>query len=351
MTTKRIRTPHGEKRISVYCCDITKFPRKIDILTTSAFQGSYYPTPGTMFYALQRIGISVWELAQQPATDLRKLCNVWLSEEIPLPASTIKRIGCVEMSSFVDRPQTNAEAEKKMLRSISSYFRMLDIAALNGVPMETVALPLLGAGCQQIQKEMLVMPILNECLSLLERNEAVKEICFIEYNPTTAYTIASAVDRSYSVRDRETDFSPAPPASAVEQGEMMAFLSHASEDRNVIMNLCAKLEARGMKAWYAPRNIQGGDYASSIVEAIRSSSHFVLIISKNSLGSQHVLNEIALAFGEIGRRNMKFHLLRLDDEEMGPSFQYYLERQHWMDGRIPPLERQLEAFVDSIFTT
>ena len=60
---------------------------------------------------------------------------------------------------------------------------------------------------------------------------------------------------------------------------------------------------------------------------------------------------VTLAFGEIGRRNMKFHLLRLDDEEMGPSFQYYLERQHWMDGRIPPLERQLEAFVDSIFTT
>ena len=35
----------AEKEISVFCDDITRFPEHIDILTTSAFIGSYDPIP------------------------------------------------------------------------------------------------------------------------------------------------------------------------------------------------------------------------------------------------------------------------------------------------------------------
>lgn len=58
-----ISTESGPKKIEVYCCDVTRFDEKIDILTTSAFEGDYAPTPRTVFRALHDIGISVQELS------------------------------------------------------------------------------------------------------------------------------------------------------------------------------------------------------------------------------------------------------------------------------------------------
>ena len=72
-----------------------------------------------------------------------------------------------------------------------------------------------------------------------------------------------------------------------------------------------------------------------------------VILSKNSLQSNHVLNEIDLAFQEIGRA-IHFCPLKIDEEELGPAFRYYLSRQHWMDAHVPPLEKRLDEFVKSI---
>lgn len=41
-----VYTDHGMKSVEVYCADVCAFDQPIDILTTSAFQGSYIPTPG-----------------------------------------------------------------------------------------------------------------------------------------------------------------------------------------------------------------------------------------------------------------------------------------------------------------
>ena len=40
----------------------------------------------------------------------------------------------------------------------------------------------------------------------------------------------------------------------------------------------------------------------------------------------------------------------IDEEEMGPSFRYYLSRQHWMDAHVPPLEKRLDECVAKILT-
>jgi len=107
------------------------------------------------------------------------------------------------------------------------------------------------------------------------------------------------------------------------------------------------LESRGIKVWYAPRDIVGSDYASAIVKAIQECSHFVTIISKDSMLSEHVLNEIDLAFNQLSR-NIRFFPLRIDTQELRPAFSYYLSRQHWMDAHIPPIEERLEEFANKI---
>ncbi len=330
------------KSISVYCDDVTRFSKKIDILTTSAFVNSYSPTPRTVFRALYDIGISVSDLAQAPQLDLRQPCHVWLSREIPQPYSNIGRIGCIEFRGSHMFSMDPYESEQAMINSIRSYFHMLDIASVYGVEMSTIALPLLGSGNQSIRGEFLLIPLINECISFLKRNPAAENICFVEKNPEKAQLIANCLQNSLRFSE------PAAPVP-VPQPEMqrdLAFISYSSKDKNIADNLCAKLEQKGIKAWYAPRDVHG-PYAAAIATAIDRAKYFVVILSQNSISSEHVLNEIDLAFQNISS-GMRFKPLRIDDALFTPSFKYYLSRQHWMDATIPPLEERLNEFTQEI---
>lgn len=336
-----ISTDFGPKSIEVYYCDITHFDERIDILTTSAFAGSYTPTPNTVFSALQEVGISVRNLAARPFLDLRQNCHTWLSEAVYAPYSRICRIGCVELLSHATLQSTKEELEQSMLNSIQAYFRMLDIAAIYGVKMETVALPLLGAGSQNISAGMILIPLLNECVSCLKRNSEVKRICFIERNPRKVEQIRISIQQSHNISRQSVSFQYIP-----NKPRALAFISYSSGDRIIADNLCAKLEQRGIAAWYAPRNVQG-PYASAIAQAIEKCTHFIVILSQNSMASEHVLNEIDLAFQRLPN-DIKFKPLRVDTSLFTPSFKYYLSRQHWMDATVPPLEKRLNDFVENL---
>ena len=340
-----INTVYGAKTISVLCGDIAELDRELDVMTVSAFKGGYYPSVGTMINALNKKGISVQKLSERPRIDLRAVCNTWFSEPAPASGLPIRRIGCVEMRPL--RLVTKHEGpETDVLTSVRSYFRMLDIASLSGVELRTLGMPILGSGNQGISDAFISKPIINECLSFLQSNESIREICVIEYNEKKAEDFANTLRESYSILQNNMDAEKQQDASGERP---LAFISYASGDRNVADNLCAKLEANGVRVWYAPRNVDRPVYATAIVEAIARSSHFVLILSSNSLASEHVLNEIDLAFQEL-KRGIRFYPLKLDDKELGPSFRYYLSRQHWLDASLPPLEKRLEEFVDKIKT-
>ena len=135
--------------------------------------------------------------------------------------------------------------------------------------------------------------------------------------------------------------------SKSNQTEKLAFISYSSLDKNIADIICTEIENRGIKAWYAPRDILYGNYAEAIVTAIMKCTHFIVIVSQNSLKSQHVLNEIDLAFKELAR-DVKFLPFRIDEEDMAPAFTYYLSRQHWCDAHNPPIEKRVEEFVNKI---
>ncbi len=339
--TAAISTRYGNKSIEVYACDVLAFDEPIDVLTTSAFRRSYTPVPRTLFQALDSIGISVYSLAKEPLIDLRSLCNVWLSKATNM---RFGRIGCIEMTPFDPTAIGVVNDEKALFTSIHAYFQMLDMAADCGVKMDTVAMPLLGAGSQSISAGLTLLPILNECTAFLKRNPAVRRICFIERNPEKAMLITDALKESYSILQEKELAQQVEPK--LQKKQPLAFISYASQDRNVADNLCAKLESNGVKVWYAPRNVSG-DYAGAITRAIDSATHFVLILSRHSLQSQHVLNEIDLAFKKLPD-HIHFKPLRLDETLFTPSFEYYLSRQHWLDAIHPPLEERLNEFVAAV---
>ncbi len=337
-----IATAHGKKTISVIAQNILDFEEEIDILTTSAFYHSYEPTPKTMFFALQSAGICVKDLAIDPLIDLRSLCNVWLSKEVSVPGVKIKRVGCVEMSRYTS-DRTGLEGnEQRMLDAVKAYFQMLDIAAVGGVKMNTVAMPLLGAGSQRISDTLTIYPILNECVNFLKRNLSVDRVVFIDMNQSNAFKLAQIMSNSFSISKESTQIHLLPTKDSVAP---LAFISYATADKNIADNLCSKLESKGIKVWYAPRDVHG-DYATSIANAIEKATYFVVILSENSMRSQHVLNEIDLAFQYLPN-HIKFKPLRIDKSAFEPAFNYYLSRQHWIDAHLPPIEIRLHEFVNT----
>lgn len=362
-----IASLYGEKEIAVYHADATHFDEPIDILTISAFHNDYEPVPRTLIRALfTNCGINVEELAGKPCIDLRNTNHVWLSDEIkPVmedkrEVSRIGRIGCVELMPYTDRERSCYEHEEMILKGIKSYFQMLDLAATSGIAMETVAVPFLGAGSQQIKQELVKIPLIHECMECLKRNSAIKRIIFIEMSPAKAFSLASTLEKSYAVKSEsylyENDakgknaataesYTPGKPPAA--PGEKKAFISYSTKDKTAADLLCKKLEEAGVSVWYAPRNIVKDDYASSIVGAIMDASCFITIISKNSIDSQHVLNEIDVAFKRV-KDGKSMIPVRLDDVELIPAFEYYLSRFQWMDVSMPPQEEKIDEIIGRI---
>lgn len=337
------KSPFGPKRIEVCHGDLAQLNEPVDIVTVSAFQGSYAPTQRSLIGALHREKeISVSHLAREPLLDLRAHLGVWLSQETG--CREIRRIGCIEMSACGSTPD-----EDRVLRGIKAYFQMLDLAETMGVPMETVAMPFLGGGEQQISKDLVLTPLLRECIAFLTRNPTAKRILLVERSASKAFSLAKVLSDSYLARQaqqQEQPRRPEPPGSP----RRSVFLSYSTKDKNIADNLCAKLEQSGIRVWYAPRDIVAHDYATAIVGAIQSADCFVVIVSENSLDSQHVLNEIDLAFHELGR-GLVLMPLKLDEAELRPAFSYYLSRQHWMDAHVPPIEARLEEFTQRIIAT
>lgn len=339
LLTKTINTNYGQKSISVYACDITQLDEHIDIMTVSAFRRSYAPTPGTLIRALAEHGINVNKLATNPAADLRSTSNIWISEKISNSQLPIDRIGCVETIPVYEYNIDNSD--ELILTPIRSYFRLLETLSVSGIETDTIGIPVFGGGNQRINPEIIAIPIINECIHLLKNNANTNKIIIITNNHQQAFKMATALNNSYSVL-KQTDIPDLP--KSVDKKSV--FLSYSSKDGIIADKLCAMLEENGMDVWYAPRNVKG-DYASAIVNAISQCSHFVVILSKNSLQSNHVLNEIDLAFHELNR-NIKFLPIRVDEEELRPAFMYYLSRQHWMDAHEPPLVERLNEFVKKV---
>jgi N-acetylneuraminic acid mutarotase len=99
------------------------------------------------------------------------------------------------------------------------------------------------------------------------------------------------------------------------------FLSHATEDRETAVQVCAALEAEGISCWIAPRDVAAGaDYAVAILEAIQASELVVLIFSADANASPYVLREIDRAVAY----KRPVLALRVDDTSPNTSIEYYV---------------------------
>ncbi len=111
---------------------------------------------------------------------------------------------------------------------------------------------------------------------------------------------------------------------------MDIFISYQNRAQHIADKMYDFLERRNLQCWYAPR-IQYGDYAKRITEAIKLCKVFIVLIDKHSSMSDHVLNEIEIAYKRYIQKEIVIIPFKLDDAPLAESMEYYFSRMQWVD--------------------
>jgi len=127
------------------------------------------------------------------------------------------------------------------------------------------------------------------------------------------------------------------------------FISHhTNTSLHIVEKIVSQLEKRDVKCWYAPRNTEG-DYAGSIVRAVKQCRVFVLVLNKDASESPHVLNELNLVTQRLVKKELvdviPFHTA---DEEISDEANYYIGRMNWIDATVPPMGARIDELVRKI---
>lgn len=128
---------------------------------------------------------------------------------------------------------------------------------------------------------------------------------------------------------------------------MDVFISYEHQSKSIADNICAYLESKGVRCWYAPRDVVG-PYADAIVSAIEECKVFVLILNHNSSESVHVLNEVEMAYNRIMQGNLTLVPFKVDDGILSKSMEYYVKRLHWIDAVSATLEQAIEQLYKQL---
>lgn len=74
---------------------------------------------------------------------------------------------------------------------------------------------------------------------------------------------------------------------------MQIFISHATQDRGAAEEIAVAIQRKGISTWLAFRDIRAGEnFAQAIIQAIEASTHILVLITEDSITSQHVMREV-----------------------------------------------------------
>lgn len=105
----------------------------------------------------------------------------------------------------------------------------------------------------------------------------------------------------------------------LQQGQHYSvFISYSSDDFGFVDKLYADLQEHGVRCWYAPEDMKiGGKILDSLYEGIRTHEKLLLVLSKSSVLSNWVEDEVNKAFAEErDRKQPVIFPVRVDDAVM-----------------------------------
>lgn len=114
------------------------------------------------------------------------------------------------------------------------------------------------------------------------------------------------------------------------------FISYSSKDQNIANELSEALQKHGIESWISSKSIKEGSYAKQIIQGINGAKIFLVLISKNSIASNHVKNEIDRAHSRLKEGIIIIPFI-IDECELDEECEYYLCRQEMINGTNPPI--------------
>lgn len=109
---------------------------------------------------------------------------------------------------------------------------------------------------------------------------------------------------------------------------MQIFISHSSKEAEIANKMCDKLEQSGYSCFIAPRNIRSGYvYAEELANGVDTSDVILLMLSKESNRSPHVLREIERAV----TRSIPIVVYKMEELELTKSMEYFLMTHQFME--------------------
>jgi hypothetical protein len=166
-----IPTNSGYKSIELHHADLCDFPKQLDCLVFSAFEGSYAPVPKTLIAALQNtLGVNCSSLSTKPAIDLSSEFDVWLSEPLGL---NFNRLACVEL-------RKRSKDLIDFSHIVNNLFTLFLIMDQLEIQLKNVALPVIGTGSQAIDSDLIIPAMIQGSINGLEKIEQLKTVYIVE---------------------------------------------------------------------------------------------------------------------------------------------------------------------------
>jgi O-acetyl-ADP-ribose deacetylase (regulator of RNase III) len=185
-----VETRWGFRAIELYHGDITRLDAAVDVVALSAFKDHYVPTPGTVIGALQsNCGLSVAALARNKEYDLREALGCWVAR-VPA-ADRFGRLLCVEI---IDETLSAHDLTSRLHDIIQNLFVVVGVLEAKGVKVRSLALPVLGAGQQQIDPKPVIAALLDSAKGYLKQSPNLARVLFVEYNEQRARQLDAAMN-------------------------------------------------------------------------------------------------------------------------------------------------------------
>lgn len=264
-----------QKQIKIINSDFATAQGNYDLLVCSAYKNRYEPTEGTVIGRLWEMGINVRQLAENPQIDCKNF-GAWISNETG--HEKFPRICCVELLKLW-RNQIDA-IDIILKKSFSTLKYAIEQAAIMGIGIKKILLPILGAGSQGIELSYVIPPLINQVMAILNFCD-VEEITFFEINEQKAISLQNYLCEALDSKN-ETD----------------VFISYSSKQSQSAYEIANLLKLHNVSFWMAPESIPPSrDYLDEIPNALTNTKIVLLLLTPESENSVWVAKEVAAAMG------------------------------------------------------
>lgn len=120
------------------------------------------------------------------------------------------------------------------------------------------------------------------------------------------------------------------------------FISYSRKDKNIADQVCNAFEQVGI-TYFIDRDgiLSGQNFVNVIIKAIKESTIFLFLASKNSYKSQITLDEVFEALDGVANGNHQIITYILDDSELPNELRFRLRRYNWRDKNTHSIENVL----------